>query len=104
MIYGNKINPERLKEARLFQKMTLEDLAIAVGINKQAISQFENRKSSPDPMTLKRIADVLHFPYTFFFESDSAAITGNTYFRALYSSKKKDLVSQQVKAMSLLWL
>lgn len=47
MTYGNKINPERLKEARLFQKMTLEDLAIAVGINKQAISQFENRKASP---------------------------------------------------------
>ena len=62
MIYGNKINPERLKEARLFQKMTLEDLAVAIGINKQAISQFENRKASPDPMTLKRIADVLHFP------------------------------------------
>ena len=101
MIYGNKINPERLKEARLFQKMTLEDLAIAVGINKQAISQFENRKASPDPMTLKRIADVLHFPYTFFFENDPAAITGNTYFRALYSSKKKDLVSQQVKAKYL---
>ena len=101
MIYGNKINPERLKDARLFQKMTLEDLAIAVGINKQAISQFENRKAFPDPMTLKRIADVLHFPYTFFFENDPAAITGNTYFRALYSSKKKDLVSQQIKAKYL---
>ena len=101
MIYGNIINPERLKDARLFQKMTLEDLAIAVGINKQAISQFENRKAFPDPMTLKRIADVLHFPYTFFFENDPAAITGNTYFRALYSSKKKDLVSQQIKAKYL---
>ena len=60
MIYGNKINPERLKEARLFQKMTLEDLAIAVGINKQAISQFENRKASPDPTF--RINNIIYQP------------------------------------------
>lgn len=98
---GSKINCERLKEARLFRKMTMADLAQIIGINKQAISQFENRKSSPEPMTLRRIADTLRFPYSFFVETDPASTIGNTYFRALYSSKKKDLVAQQVKAKYL---
>lgn len=101
MQIGGKINCERLKEARLFRKMTMADLAQIVGINKQAISQFENCKNSPDPMTLRRIADALRFPYSFFFEADPASTVGNTYFRALYSSKKKDLVAQQVKAKYL---
>ena len=94
----SKINCARLKEARLFRKMTLADLAQAVGINKQAISQFENCKSSPEPMTLRRIADALGFPYSFFVETEDVSTIGNTYFRALYSSKKKDLAAQQIKA------
>lgn len=64
MIYGNKINPERLKEARLFQKMTLEDLAIAVGINKQAISQFENQESIPRSNDIK--ADCRCFTFSLY--------------------------------------
>lgn len=98
---GGKINCERLKEARLFRKMTMADLAQIVGINKQAISQFENCKNSPEPMTLRKIADALKFPYSFFVEPDPASTVGNTYFRALYSSKKKDLAAQQVKAKYL---
>ncbi|MBN7774148.1 helix-turn-helix domain-containing protein [Clostridium aminobutyricum] len=98
---GNRINCERLKEARLFRKMTMADLAQSVGINKQAISQFENNKISPDPLTLRRISEALNFPYSFFVEYDPPSIIGNTYFRALYSSKKKDLAAQQIKAKYL---
>ena len=98
---GGKINSERLREARLFRKMTMADLAQAVGINKQAISQFENNKTSPEPMTLRRIAEILKFPYSFFVEYDFPSIIGNTYFRALYSSKKKDLAAQKIKAKYL---
>lgn len=98
---GSKINCERLKEARLFRKMTMADLAQVVGVNKQAISQFENCKNSPEPMTLRRIADALKFPYSFFVETDPVSTVGNTYFRALYSSKKKDLAAQQIKAKYL---
>lgn len=97
----NHINTERLKEARIFRKMTMEELASLVGINKQAISQFENRKASPEPLTLRKIAYSLQFPYIFFTEEDNKAIIGNTYFRALYSSKKKDLAAQQIKTKYL---
>lgn len=98
---GIRINSDRLKEARLFRKMTLAELAELVGVNKQAISQFENNKALPDPKTLREIADVLDFPYSFFAEEDPQSTIGNTYFRALYSSKKKDLAAQQVKAKYL---
>lgn len=101
MQHSNKINCERLKEARLFRKMTMAELAQIVGINKQSISQFENHKNSPEPMTLRKIADALRFPYSFFVEADPTSMIENTYFRALYSSKKKDLVAQQVKAKYL---
>ena len=95
------LNSQRLKEARLYKKMTMADLAEQVGINKQAISQFENDKNDPDPITLRKISVVLGFPYSFFTEQSKPSIIGNTYFRALYSSKKKDLAAQQVKAKYL---
>jgi len=96
-----KLNCRRIKEARLFRKMTLEELANKVGIQKQAISQFENEKATPEPTTLTKIADILRFPLSFFFENDEPTTVGNTYFRALYSSRKKDLVAQQIKAKYL---
>ena len=49
---GNRINSERIKEARLFRKMTLAELAESVGINKQAIYKFGNNKTTPEPLTL----------------------------------------------------
>lgn len=97
----NEINAQRLKEARLFRKMTMAELAEIVGINKQAISQFENCKCEPDPITLQKISKALDFPYSFFMEAEKDSTIGNTYFRALYSSRKKDLVAQQIKAKYL---
>ncbi|MCL2285416.1 MAG: XRE family transcriptional regulator [Firmicutes bacterium] len=95
----NSFNPERLNEARLYRKMTIEELANKVGVSKQAISQFENKKSVPDFDTLNKIGQVLEFPIRFFREviGDDMVI-GNTYFRAPFSSNKKDMNSQRIKA------
>lgn len=95
------INTARLKEARLYRKLTMEELANSVGANKQAISQFENGKARPEPTTLKKIVDTLDFPYSFFCQQDAFLCKGNTYFRALYSSSKKDLAAQQIRARYL---
>ena len=94
---SSKVNSTRLKEARLYRCMTMDELALDIGINKQAISQFENKKAYPEPLTLRRMADALDFPYAFFVEDDPQSVIGNTYFRALYTSKKKNLASQQIK-------
>ena len=95
----NSFNPNRLNEARIYRKMTMEQLATEVGINKQAISQFENGKTQPEFNTLNSLSKTLNFPLNFFFESDSNETnTGNTYFRSLFSSNKMDMKSQRIKA------
>lgn len=92
-------NPSRLNEARIYRKMTMEQLANAVGINKQAVSQFENGKSRPEFSTLNAISKTLNFPFAFFNQPNSTETnTGNTYFRSLFSSNKMDMKSQKVKA------
>lgn len=98
---ASRINCVRLKEARLYRCMTMDELASDIGINKQAISQFENKKAYPEPITLRKIANTLQFPYSFFVEEDPQSVIGNTYFRAFYTSKKKNLVSQQIKTKYL---
>ena len=92
-----RFNPKRLCDARAYNKFTGDELASIVGIKKQAISQFENGKSAPEYGTVCKLSSALGFPVEFFYEHDDSLLLGNTYFRALYSSKKKDLNSQRIK-------
>jgi Zn-dependent peptidase ImmA (M78 family)/DNA-binding XRE family transcriptional regulator len=95
----NSFNPSRLEEARLYRKMTMEELADLIGIKKQSISQFENSKAFPDFKTLNAISKALKFPLSFFnSDNETDMMVGNTYFRAPFSSKQKDLHSQKIKA------
>jgi len=95
----DNFNPARLNEARLYRKMTIEELANAIGVKKQAISQFENGKNPPEFTTLNSISKALNFPIRYFVEDDTTeTAVGNTYFRAPFSSNKKDLQSQRIKA------
>lgn len=72
-----KFNASRLVDARTYNKITGEDLATAVGIKKQAISQFENGKASPEYGTVCKISNVLQFPVQFFMKMTFP------YFRAI---------------------
>lgn len=90
-------NPARLAEARAYRKMTGEELANSVGISKQSISQFENNKAEPEYDTLIKISSILGFPIRYFYEECIPVLQGNTYFRALYSSNKRELQSQKIK-------
>ena len=93
----NIFNPARLAEARAYKRLTGEELATSVGVSKQSISQFENNKAEPEYETLVRISSELGFPIRFFYEESVPVLQGNTYFRALYSSNKKELQSQRIK-------
>lgn len=93
----SQFNSEHLAEARAYNKMTGEELAGLIGVKKQSISQFENRKAEPDYGTVCRISEVLKFPVSFFYEKTVPVLKGNTYFRAPFSSNKKDLNSQKIK-------
>ncbi|WP_406541607.1 helix-turn-helix domain-containing protein [Clostridium ljungdahlii] len=87
---NRKFNGERLKSARKYRGKTIKDLAEDIGVSKQAISQFENGKSTPLFETLIKIVDKLKFPREYFYEKDKVNIQlGNTYFRALSKLTKK---------------
>jgi len=94
----NKFNGDRLKNARLYRSLTVEELAENIGVSKQMVSQYEVEKTLPSFEKLLSIADSLGFPYNYFLQPDNFKITtGSTYFRSLLKTHKKYRVSQTIK-------
>ena len=60
-----------LREKRLDMGLTLNDLAKAVGVSWQSISYYENGSRRPSPEIAQKIADVLGFSWTRFYEDDN---------------------------------
>ncbi len=97
-----EFNGSRLRYARLYRNMTIKELAENTGVTKQAISQFENGQSNPKFETLLQLISALGFPKDFFYEETKTKIeVGNTYFRALLTTNKKDRISQIMKTKLL---
>lgn len=96
MAVVNAFNHNRLKSARIFTGLTISELADTSGVSKQAISQFENGKTKPTLETLMRLMFVLKFPREYFYEKDDIedVQVGNTFFRSLVSTSKKERMSQ----------
>lgn len=99
MAIVNAFNHNRLKSARIFTGLTISELADASGVSKQAISQFENGKTKPTLETLMKLMFVLKFPREYFYEKDNIeeVHVGNTFFRSLVSTSKKERLSQVEK-------
>lgn len=51
---------DRLKALRKSRKMSQGSLASELGISQQAVGKWETGRSTPDPVTLKTIADIFH--------------------------------------------
>ena len=99
-------NGERLKAARVYNGLTIADVAEKTGISKQAISQFENRKTEPKIETLMKLMNVLKFPRDYFYqELRDNVIVGNTYFRSLSTMSNKERAAQieTVKILSRIY-
>ncbi|MYC32143.1 MAG: ImmA/IrrE family metallo-endopeptidase [Chloroflexi bacterium] len=60
-------NPTRLDLARRRRGLTKIALAEAAGISQVSLFTYSARTRAPEPETLNRLADVLHFPPEFFF-------------------------------------
>jgi len=59
----------KINTLRKNKKMTLKDLSEASGLSISFLSQIENGSSSLAITSLKKIADALNVPITYFFES-----------------------------------
>ena len=57
-----------LRERRIEKGMSQEQLAKAVGKRQSSITRFERGLTSPKPATAKKIAAVLDFDWTEFYE------------------------------------
>ncbi|MUG86903.1 ImmA/IrrE family metallo-endopeptidase [Paenibacillus timonensis] len=93
-----KIIPARLKEARLVRGLSIGELAIRVGLSKQAISQYELGENEPKSSTMMGIIRELDFPKSFFYKTYEEHIIGNTFFRASAAATKKNKEIQYNKS------
>lgn len=102
MLNSKVFNGDRLKLARLYRGKSIAELAEETFLSKQAISQFENGKVTPSFETLLKLVNLLGFPREYFHQIDKEEMTiGNTFFRALLTTPKKDQLSQTAKALML---
>jgi transcriptional regulator with XRE-family HTH domain len=105
-ILKSSFNGARLKAARQYNAMTIGDVAHVLGISNQSISQFENNKAEPKLENIFLLSNLLGFPREYFYERDDTNITiGNTYFRSLASTSKKERNAQveRVKLLSKIY-
>lgn len=99
---SKSFNGQRLRQARLYKGLSINDLAELLGVSKQAISQYETSNSKPDFDKMRIITNELNFPSSYFFQEDNFDInTKTTYFRALLSANKNARLQQIVKIKHL---
>ena len=88
-------NGRRLRFARLYNSMTIGDVAKMLQVSSQSISQFENGKVNPKWENILVLIKYLGFPKDFFFEElELEQKNHNTYFRSLTSTSKKERTAQ----------
>lgn len=90
MLIERQFNGKRLREGRIYRGYTITELAEKLGVTKQMISKYENNKATPNIESLLTLTNILKFPKEFFYEESVDVKTGNTYFRSLLSTGKKE--------------
>src|SRR5699024_5050421 len=83
-------NGKRLKEARLYNKMTITQLGKELGVKKQMISKYENELSEPSYEKSLSLYDILGYPRDFFYSNENFNYySGGTFFRSRMTSTQK---------------
>ncbi len=98
----NKINFNRLQNARIYRGLTIAELSKELGISKQAFSKYETSDNVPLEKVFQ-IAKILNFPTEYFFQSEDKynLEVKSTYFRSLLTTKKKCRNEQIAKMQCL---
>lgn len=99
-----QFNGERLREGRIYRGFTITDLANELDVSKQMISKYENNNATPTFEALLALTRILKFPKEYFYEESVEIKTGNTYFRSLLSTGKKEREMQfdRVKYLTII--
>lgn len=90
-----RIVPSRLYDARTAKGFNQSEVALQVGISRQAISAYEQGEKTPEAETMSRIAKVLGQPISFFTTEDQPLFGNNTirFYRAFgVNTKRRNLM------------
>jgi Zn-dependent peptidase ImmA (M78 family)/DNA-binding XRE family transcriptional regulator len=103
-VLERQFNGSRLREGRIYRGYTITDLANELAISKQMVSKYENCKAIPTFEALLQISNILKFPKEYFYERAVEVKTGNTYFRSLLTTGKKEREMQydRVKYLTII--
>ncbi|MDK9868499.1 MULTISPECIES: XRE family transcriptional regulator [Staphylococcus] len=87
---NSSFNGKRLKEARLYNKMSITELAEQLNISKQMISKYENGMADPTAEKSLKLNGILGFPREFFYcEENFDFESKGTFFRSRLTATKK---------------
>ena len=86
-----RINGKRLKEARLFNHLTMSALADQIGVSKQAISKYEHNKIEISSAVFQKIVQVLNFPLYFFTDFEKVPYQDDgTFYRSRLTATQSE--------------
>ncbi|MHC5354510.1 helix-turn-helix domain-containing protein [Myroides sp. LJL115] len=93
-----EIVSQKIKQGRVLNAMSLQELADLVGVSKQMISKYENGSSMPSSKTLIQLAKSLKVRVDYFFTPSSIEL-GEVNFRkkSTLSIKKINALKEQIK-------
>lgn len=85
------INGKRIRKARIFNRMTITELAEKIGVTKQMISKYEHNQSNISLGTLQKVIRILEFPVNFFLEDDKFVYENKgTFYRSRLTSTQAE--------------
>ena len=89
--------PYRLKSARIQRGVTQAELGKAIGVSKQAISQYENGRKKPNSTTLVTLARYFNRPVSFFLRPVTATLDQVEFRKkAKLQGKKLEAVKAEI--------
>lgn len=99
IVNNRAFNGDRLRIARIYRGLTAAEFAEKIGVKRQTISMYENKKINPELDKVYEMSKLLNFPLNFFLEeeSENVKISPSTYFRSLLTTNKKYRQEQEMK-------
>ncbi|HEC2161350.1 TPA: ImmA/IrrE family metallo-endopeptidase [Staphylococcus delphini] len=90
---NTSFNGKRLKEARLYNKISITELAKQLNISKQMISKYENGITDPSAEKSLQLNGILGFPREFFYSEENFNFESKgTFFRSRLTATKKSKI------------
>ena len=96
----HRINPDRLKEARIARGYSQSNLGNLFGVSRQTISKYEEGSMSPKAEIFNKYVELLNYPLFYFYDLRLDHATSDTaiLFRSLATSSKTEREKLSVRA------